>query len=56
MKVTKTITIDGSTDAEFQAIKAHLEALRAQFPGWVITYDPILKRATAVRSDDVTTL
>lgn len=56
MKVTRTITIDGTTDAEYAAIKAHLEALKAQFPNWTITYDPVLKRATAVKSEDVQAL
>ena len=56
MKVTRTITVDGKTDAEYADIKAHLESLKEQFPGWVITYDPLLKRATAVRSDEVTSL
>lgn len=56
MKITRTITIDGQTQAEFEAIKAHLEDLKAHYPGWTITYDPLLKRATAVRSDEVASL
>lgn len=53
MKVTRTITIDGSTDAEYAAIKSHLENLKAQFPNWSITYDLLLKRATAVKTEEV---
>lgn len=53
MKLTRTVTIDGKTDAEYEAIKAHLEALKAAFPGWTINYDPLLKRATAVKTEDV---
>ena len=56
MKVTRTVTIDGSNRAEFDQIKAHLEALQAEFPGWAITYDPLLNRATAVRTDETDTL
>lgn len=56
MKVTRTITIDGKTEAEHQAIKAHLEALQTQHPGWTITHNPLTKRSTAFRSDDVTSL
>jgi hypothetical protein len=56
VKITKTITIDGKTAEEYEQIKAHLESLKEQFPGWTITYDPLLKRATAIRSDEVTSL
>lgn len=56
MKITRTITIDGQTAAEYEEIKAHLEALKAAFPGWTISYDPLLKRATAVKTEEVTSL
>jgi hypothetical protein len=53
MKVTRTITIDGDNPTEFEQIKAHLESLREKFPGWEIIYNPLVNRATAVRTDDV---
>lgn len=53
MKITRTITIDGSNSAEFEAIKAKLEALKAANPGWTISYDPLLNRATAIKVEDV---
>ena len=56
MKITRTITIDGKTTEEFEAIREHLESLKATHPGWTITYDLLLKRATAVRSDEVESL
>ena len=56
MKVTRTITIDGKTQEEFDQIKAHLESLKAQFPGWNIIYDSLAKRATAIKTDEVESL
>ena len=56
MKITRTITIDGSNQAEFEQIKAHLEALKAQFPQWNIIYDPLAKRATAISTEEVESL
>lgn len=53
MKLTRTVTIDGKTAEEYEAIKAHLEALKAQFHDWTITYDPLLKRAVATQSVEV---
>ena len=56
MKVTRTVTIDGSNRAEFDQIKAHLEALQAQFPGWTLIPEPLVNRMTATRSDETDTL
>lgn len=56
MKITRTITIDGKTQEEFDQIKAHLEELKSQFPGWNIVYDLLAKRATAIKTEEVTSL
>lgn len=48
MKITRTITIDGRTPAEFEQIKKHLEDLRLHHPEWVLTQEPLLNRMTAV--------
>jgi len=56
MKITRTVTIDGKDKAEYEQIKAHLEELQAKFPGWTISYDPLLNRATAIKTEDVQTL
>lgn len=56
MKVTRTITIDGKTQEEFEWIKAHLEKLKLEFPGWNIIYDLLAKRATAIKTDEVESL
>ena len=56
MKVTRTITIDGKTQEEFEFIKAHLEKLKVEFPGWSIVYDLLAKKATAIKTDEVDSL
>lgn len=56
MKVTRTVTIDGKTQAEFDQIKAHLEELKTQFPQWNIVYDILARKATAISSEEVTSL
>lgn len=56
MKITRTVTIDGKTQDEFDQIKAHLEALKAQFPQWNIIYDLLAKRATAISTEEVSSL
>ena len=56
MKITRTVTIDGKTQEEFDQIKAHLEALKVQFPQWNIIYDLLAKRATAIKTDEVDSL
>lgn len=56
MKVTRTITIDGKDAAEFEQIKAHLEAIKAQFPGWEIIYNQLANRATAVHTAEAQSL
>lgn len=56
MKITRTVTIDGRTQEEFEQIKIHLEALKAQFPQWNIVYDVLAKKATAISSEEVSSL
>lgn len=56
MKVTRTITIDGKTQEEFEFIKAHLEKLKLEFPGWSIVYDLLARKATAIKVDEVDSL
>jgi len=56
VKVTRTITIDGKTQEELEWIKAHLEKLKTEFPGWNIIYDLLAKRATAIKTDEVESL
>ena len=56
MKVTRTITIDGANKDEFEQIKAHIEEIKAQYPGWEIIYNPLANRATAVHTAEVQSL
>lgn len=56
MKITRTITIDGANNEEFEQIKAHIEAIKAQFPGWEIVYNVLANRATAVHTAEVQSL
>lgn len=56
MKITRTITIDGKDPAEFEQIKAHIEAIKAQYPGWEIVYNVLANRATAVHTAEVQSL
>lgn len=56
MKVTRTVTIDGASKAEYESIKAHLEALAQKFPGWTLIPEPLVNRMTATRMDEQDTL
>lgn len=56
MKITRTVVIDGDTDAEYHQIKAHLEDLHEHHPEWEITYHPLTKNAKAVMAQDVDTI
>lgn len=56
MKITRTITIDGKTPAEYQQIKEHLEALHQQFPEWNLIPEPVVNRMTAVKVEEVQAL
>lgn len=56
MKITRTITIDGRTPAEFEQIKEHLEELRLHHPEWVLVQEPLVNRMTAVATVHVETL
>lgn len=56
MKVTRTITIDGKTKAEYEQIVAHLEELQQHFLGWTLHKEPLMNRVTAVRTEEVDSL
>jgi cupin superfamily acireductone dioxygenase involved in methionine salvage len=47
MKITRTITIDGATEEEYQQIKDHLESLKVSFPQWELFYHPLVKQVVA---------
>lgn len=51
---TSTITLDGQTKAEFEAIKAKLTEERMEQQGWKIVADPVLNRVTAIKTEQVT--
>lgn len=56
MKITRTIRIEGANATEYEAIKAHLEKLAAQFPGWTLNAEQLLNRVTATKTETVDTL
>lgn len=56
MKITRTITIDGKSNAEYEKIKTHLEGLQQHFPGWQLIPEPLVNRMTAVKVEDVESL
>lgn len=56
MKITRTITIDGKTNAEYEQIKAHLESLHDNHPEWNLIPEPLVNRMTAVKTEEVQSL
>lgn len=56
MKITRTITIDGKSNAEYEQIKSHLEQLQQKFPGWALYPEPLVNRMTAVKTEEVQSL
>lgn len=50
VKVTQTITLDATTKAEYDSVKLEVEAEAQRDPSWGITYDPLAKRVTAIKS------
>lgn len=53
MKLTRTITFDGDTKAEYEQIKAHLESLQSTVPGWTLIPEPVVNRMTATKTEEV---
>lgn len=56
MKITRTITIDGKTKAEYEQIVAHLEAEAQRAQGWTLHKEPLVNRVTAVKTEEAATL
>lgn len=56
MKITRTITIDGKTKAEYEQIVAHLETEAQRIDGWTLHKEPLVNRVTAVKSEEVENL
>lgn len=56
MKITVTVVIDGKTNAEYEQIKARLEAEKAESPGWTLHPEPLANRMTAVKTEEVQSL
>ena len=46
-----TITLDGQTREEYEAIVARIEAETQQQAGWKLIKDPLVNRVTATRQD-----
>lgn len=51
---TMTITLDGSSKEEYEAIKAKLAAEGLEAKGWKLIYEPLVNRVTAAKTEDVT--
>ena len=56
MKITRTITIDGKTKAEYEQIVAHLETEAQRIDGWSLVKEPLVNRVTAVKVVEVAEL
>lgn len=53
IKVTRTITLDGQTVEEYQKIITHLEQTNSEQQGWRLTKDPLMKRVTAYKQEEI---
>lgn len=56
MKITRTITIDGKSKAEYQAIVEKMEAEQSKIQGWSLVKEPIVNRVTAIKTEEVDSL
>lgn len=56
MNVTRTITIDGKTQAEYEQILSHLKAEAQKAQGWELIKEPLINRVTAIKTVTVDSL
>lgn len=56
MKITRTITIDGKTNEQYEQIVAHLETEAQRIDGWQLIKEPLVNRVTAIKTEHVESL
>ena len=56
IKVTRVIALDGSTDAEYTEIKTHIEHLLNLHQGWQAKYEPLIRKVTVMKTEEVSNL
>lgn len=56
IKVTRTVTLDGQNQDEYNKIIVHFEQTNPESQGWKLLKEPILNRVTAVKTEEVQTL
>lgn len=53
IKRKTTVTLDGTTKADYDRICQILEVEIPQHQGWELDHDPLLHRVTATKTDEV---
>lgn len=56
IKVTRTITLDGQSKSEYEAIVQHLTETNSEAQGWKLLKEPLINRVTAVKQEELTSL
>lgn len=53
IKRTISVTLDGKSKADYEAIVAKLESENPQSQGWVLIKEPLVNRVTATKTEEV---
>lgn len=53
IKVTRTITLDGQSKAEYDQIIHHLESTNSESQGWTLRKEPLINRVTAIKTEEL---
>ena len=53
IKITRTITLDGSSAEDYQKIILHLSETNSEEQGWYILKEPLVNRVTAIKKEEI---
>jgi len=56
IKITRTITLNGDTDKDYNQIVEHLINTKAEESGWSLIKEPLVNKVTAVKKEEINQL
>lgn len=56
IKITRTITLNGDTDKDYNQIVEHLINTKAEESGWSLVKEPLVNKVTAVKKEEINQL
>ena len=54
IKVTRTVTLDGTNKTDYDAIVKHLTETNSEAQGWELRKEPLINRVTAIKKEELT--